>query len=474
MSGSLLLRSAGGPQGELRDIRIVDGRIVAIGSRLARRADDAVLDARGGAVIRGLHDHHIHLLASARALESLQCGPPDVYDAEGLMRVLAPARPGSDGWIRGIGFHDSVVPNLDRHWLDRACGQHPLRIQHRSGMLWILNSVGLKALGLLPGGGDFPEGLERLADGSPSGRCYGLDGWLADRIGTRMPDLRPLGKRLASYGVSSVTDAGVRNGPAEWDLLVAAQQRGELPQRILLMGSEALAALDADGERIARGALKIYLREADFGDFDALVARLRTAHEAGRNCAIHCVTRAELTVALAALEQAGVRDGDRIEHAAVCDDEALAWLARLGLRVVSQPHFIVERGERYRIEVEAIDRPWLWRAAAFIAAGVPFAAGSDAPYGALDPWRVMRAAMSRRTPDGECMGANEVLAPQQALALFSGDARLPGAGSPWPALGDRADLCVLDLPWKALLADLDGRHVRATLIDGEVVHERTG
>ncbi|HMV72887.1 MAG TPA: amidohydrolase family protein [Pseudomonadales bacterium] len=473
MSGSLLLRAAGRADGSVCDLRIVSGRIVASDWQLMKQPGESVLDACGAAVIRGLHDHHVHLLASARALDSLVCGPPAVRDEDALARVLRNACPGADGWIRGTGFHDSVAPGVDRRWLDRLCPVHPLRIQHRSGMLWILNSAALAALGM-ERDAELPAGVERLADGTPSGRCFGVDAWLGERLGVQPPDLRALGGRLAGYGVTGVTDAGVRNGPAEWELLAAAQLRGELPQRVLLMGSEALDGMAVDGDHIARGPLKIYLREAEFEAFDVLVARVRAAHALGRDCAFHCVTRAELVVALAALEAAGVRAGDRIEHAAVCDDEALGWIVRLGLRVVGQPHFVAERGERYRVEVEPADRPWLWRAAAFLAAAVPFAAGTDAPYGSLDPWQAMRAAVSRCTADGECLGRDEVLAPQQAVQLFCGDPRLPGTGSPWPEVGDRADLCVLDLPWRELLDDLDSRHVRATLIDGVVVHQRAG
>ncbi len=471
MSGSLLLCAAGGPDGETHDMRIAAGRIVAVDRRLRRLTAEPVLDAAGGAVIRGLHDHHIHLLASASALQSLPCGPPAVRDAVALAQALTAARPDAQGWIRGVGFHDSVVSELDRHWLDRVCPRHRLRIQHRSGMLWILNSAALEALGMTPDA-ELPEGVERLADGTPSGRCHGIDDWLARRIGAQPPGLRALGAHLAAYGVCGVTDAGVRNGPAEWGLIATAQSCGELPQRVLMMGSEALDSVTDEGEWIERAALKVYLRESELDDFEALVARLRAAHASGRDRAFHCVTRTELVVALAALEEVGARPGDRIEHAAVCDDEALAWIARLGVRVVSQPHFIVERGERYRVEVEPRDRPWLWRAASFLATGVPFAAGTDAPYGLLDPWRAMRAAVSRRTDGGEYMGVREALQPQQALELFCGDPRRPGTGSPWPRVGDRADLCVLDLPWRALLDDLDSRHVRATLIDGVVVHAR--
>lgn len=473
MTGSLLLHAAGRPDGRVCDLRIVAGRIAAIAERLDRLPGEPLLDVGGGVVMRGLHDHHIHLLATARALESVPCGPPSVCDPASLARALQAARPSADGWVRGVGFHDSVVPGMDRHWLDRVHPRIPVRIQQRSGMLWILNTAALTALGLFEAS-DLPPGIERLADGTPSGRCYALDDWLGERLGAHMPDLHELGVTLARYGVTGVTDAGVRNGPAEWGCIASAQARGELPQRVLMMGSEALGGYPGSGERLARGALKIYLRESDFDGFDMIADRVRVAHAMGRAVAIHCVTRAELVVALAALERAGARCEDRIEHAAICDDEALAWIVRLGIRVVSQPHFIAERGDRYREEVAPEDQRWLWRAAAFRNAGIPFAAGTDAPYGLPDPWTAMRNAVRRCTIDGHAMGAEEALSPGEVLGLFHGDPWAPGSGSPWPVVGDRADLCVLDLPWRALLGDLDACHVRATLIAGVIVYQRDG
>ena len=44
------------------DLRIAEGRIAAIGT-LAALPGEAVVDARGGALLPGLHDHPIHLAA---------------------------------------------------------------------------------------------------------------------------------------------------------------------------------------------------------------------------------------------------------------------------------------------------------------------------------------------------------------------------------------------------------------------------
>ena len=70
------------------DLRITDRHIAATGSSLKRSAGELVLDAEGGALLPGLHDHHLHLFALAAALDSVRCGPPDVQTAAGLEQSL--------------------------------------------------------------------------------------------------------------------------------------------------------------------------------------------------------------------------------------------------------------------------------------------------------------------------------------------------------------------------------------------------
>src|SRR3546814_4228977 len=63
------------------------GHIAEIG-RLVREPEESSIDARGGALLPGLHDHHIHLFALAAALESIACGPPAIANAAALAETL--------------------------------------------------------------------------------------------------------------------------------------------------------------------------------------------------------------------------------------------------------------------------------------------------------------------------------------------------------------------------------------------------
>ncbi len=422
------------------DVRCRDGRIVEVGTGLAATGDEAVIEARGGALLPGLHDHHIHLFSLAAARGSVKCGPPEVTDREELAAALASAT-GSE-WIRGVGYHESVAGVLDRRTLDSIAPGRPVRIQHRSGKMWFLNSAAARILDL---------------DGSFDGRLFRRDAWLREHVATDV-DLAALSLELSSYGVTGVTDATPSNDDATAAEIAARGVR----QRVCAMG----------GDDLSQGTLKIMLDEYALPDFDGLRARIAKAHAQGRPTATHCVTRAELVFALSALIDAGTIPGERIEHASVTDDATMALVVQAGVTVVTQPNFIAERGEQYLADVDAADHRHLYRCRGFLDAGVPLGGGTDAPFGNPDPWAAIRAAVTRSTADGLVIGAEEALSPERALALFTTPAGEPGGAPRRIAVGETGDMCLLDRSWEAARESLQHEHVAATILGGEVIFRR--
>ncbi len=457
-------------------VRIRGDRIAAVGPDLSRAFGERVVDAGGGMLLPGLHDHHIHLLAVAAADGSVCCGPPAVRNREELAAALraaaaaATVQPG--GWVRGIGYHDSVAGALTRADLDAMIADVPVRVQHRSGALWMLNSAAVAAVGLDDHAGA-PPGAGRGPDGRPDGRLFRLDGWLRERLPpSPAPDLTTVGRGLAGFGVTGVTDATAGTGPAEVDLLTAAVTRGDLPQRLTVTGGPELAA--PAHPRLRLGPVKIVIDDGAPVEFDELVALVRRARAAGRAVAVHCVTRAALVLTIAVLEAAddepGVaHPGDRIEHGAVIPPDLLDQLVERELTVVTQPHFIAERGEEYLREVDPVDLPWLYRCAGLRRAGVAVAGGTDAPFGDLDPWSSMRAAVARRTTAGSPIGLDEAVDAATALALYLGDPARPGGPSRRIVPGAPADLCLLAAPRRIALRTLSADLVALTIAAGHVV-----
>ncbi len=463
------------------DVRIAAGRIAECRPGLRPTGGEEEIDAGGCALLPGLHDHHVHLRALAAARASVAVGPERIRSAAELaarLREADSAAP-ADAWLRCVGYHESVAGPLDRWALDRLLADpvrpvRPVRVQHRTGGLWVVNSAALAALGLDgdsdrgDGGGDPAgdlAGVERDADGRATGRLWRMDRWLADRVPSRPSDLAAglasMSARAAALGVTGFTDATPgATGPDVAGLAVAVAD-GTIAQRLRCM-----AQADVSGPvrgRFSIGPVKIMLDDDTLPPLESLADSVRQAHAAGRTVAVHCVTRVQLVLTLAALDAAGRVPGDRIEHGAVIPGELVPALR--GLTVVSQPHFVAERGEQYARDVAAEDLPDLWRLRSLIDAGVAVAAGSDAPFGGADPWAVMRAAARRPA----LLGPGEAVAPETAIGLFLGSPSTPGEPRSLGP-GVAADLVLLRCPPREAAGSLDSDLVAVTIIDGAVAY----
>lgn len=430
----MLIRRAALLDGRTVDIR-VSARIEQVGRELSPRAGEGVLDAGGGTVLPGLHDHHVHLRSAASALDSLSVGPPAVHTKEQLAQALSTAVPGPDGWIRAVGYHESVAGELNRATLDAVLAHVPLRIQHRSGALWVLNSAALGRVGLAA---------------HPDGRLRSADPW-AQALQRRETDLAELSRRIVARGVTGVTDATPDIDAGDLISLMMAHRNGEFRPGVRLL---------SPGKKILHD---------DRLDLNALAEWISERHGFGQPVAVHCVTAAQLVVTIAALRAAGGHPFDRIEHAAVVPGDTLSDLAELGITVVTQPNFVAERGDQYLTDVPADEHDQLWRVASLLDADIPVALSTDMPFGSGDPWAAMRAAVSRTTPSGAVLNAAECVSPRTALTMFLG----------WPdrpdrprtvEIGEPGDLCVLSEPPAVALAELDAALVAATLIRGELVY----
>ena len=442
-------------------VRVEAGRIVEIGTTLRTALDE--IDGEGGALIPGLIDHHIHVLALAALARSVTL--EDVRGPAAFKRRVADALASrlTGSWLRVTGYHESMAGDLGRDELDALAPRHRLRVQHQTGSLWVLNSQALDAVGADVG----PAVVERDAKGRPTGRIWRGDAWLRAQIQEDPPDLAAVGRQLIRYGVTALTDASVTTDAAAAGLLARAHCDGALPQRLLLMSGGDLEPPPSGGFSV--GPVKVLLDDHDLPPLDDFVRTIERARRRRRAVAVHCVTAAELAITLAAFEVSGTVPGDRIEHGGVIQRKAIAQLRAMGLIVVTQPAFIQERGDRYAAEVESAERRDLYRCASLLAAGVPVAGSSDAPYASPDPWAGIRAAVDRRTRGGLVLGEDERVGPRQALQLYLGAQRAPGGPARRVEVGAAADLCLLAAPLREALAAPSSSLVRAVLIDGRLI-----
>ncbi|WP_324188067.1 amidohydrolase family protein [Nocardia higoensis] len=475
------------PDGRV-DVAVTGHQISAIGAGLEAGAAE-VIDGHGDPLLPGLHDHHLHLHALAADADSVRCGPPRVHTSDDLAAALA-AAPGT-GWIRGVGYVETVAGLLDAAGLDRVHARRPVRMQHRSGALWILNSTACQALRLETA--DHP-GVERDASGRPTGRVWRADAWLRDRLpAAQPPSLAGIGADLARFGVTGVTDATPQLPPDSLSALLDAHLSGALPQRLHLLG----IPLDNPAEpspspkplppprshpvdtalrvpfpdTVTTGPYKIVIADSDPLDFEALAATVRRAHTHHRPVAVHCVSREALLVLLAVFDEVGSLRGDRIEHGALIPAESFPQLRRYGLTIVTQPGFLAHRGDDYLRRVAPEDIPDLYRCRSLLGEGIPVALSSDAPYGPLNPWSVIAAATTRRAPTGDILGARERLTATEALDAYLTALDAPGGRPRTIRVGAPADLVLLDRPL-AEAVEPESEPVRCTMMRGRIRFRR--
>ena len=390
--------------GRRLDVRLGEGWIAAVGPGLARDGDE-VLDAGGGVLLPGLHDHHLHLLALAAARASVDlsvAATPDETDA--LLRTATD---------RVVGYDEHRHGPLDRARLDRVAPG--TRVQHRSGLGWVRSTA---------------------AGGVGDGWTYRSDDRQPGSLGS-------MGAEFASFGITAVTDT---TATLDATALRMLRDMG-LPQRVTLLGVDDPG--DVAGWACV-GPRKLLADEVRGLDLGALTDAVAAAHAGGRPVAIHCVTRAECVAAVAALDAAGPLPGDRLEHATVLPAELDP---SVRATVVVQPGWIHDRGDHYLDAVDPDDLPYLHRARSLLDAGIRVMAGSDAPFGPLDPWLAMTAATTRRSRTGQAVGPDEAVDPATALGWYTDGRRV--------AVGEPADLCLLDGDGRPAVTIIAGRIVWA-------------
>ena len=337
----------------------------------------------------------------------------------------------------------------------------PLRLQHRSGALWILNSGALAALAAARPRG--PAGLERDACGRASGRLYRGDAWLRERLGAEPPSRssRPSARAWRAAASAARPTRPPTTMRRRWRAF--APRPRAVPCRSACSRWGRSTCRSRDSARVARGAVKALLDEPRLPDFDAFTDAIRSAHAAGRSFAVHCVTRAELVFAVEAFRAAGARPGDRLEHAALAPPD-LVGLAP-GCRWPSSRSRISSPSAatstpRGRLR----DLAWLYRAAAGSrpAYRSPRAATRPSVARSVARDRGGGRARPRPAPRSAPGGA---LARAGARALHVAG-RAPGAPARGVAAGAAADLCLLDRPWRDARQRLSSDDVRATWCEG--------
>jgi predicted amidohydrolase YtcJ len=179
---------------------------------------------------------------------------------------------------------------------------------------------------------------------------------------------------------------------------------------------------------------------------------VRAIHQSGLQAIIHCIETNAVEAACDAIEQAlncmpRPDHRHRIEHCSICPAPLAKRIAELCIRVVTQPAFIYDSGDRYLGSVGKEDLQNLYPFQRLINKGVHLAGGSDAPVARLDPLTAISTAVTRKAKSGKRVSAEQAIDITEALTMYTNRAaEALGAeeksGSITP--GKHADLVVLN------------------------------
>lgn len=162
-----------------------------------------------------------------------------------------------------------------------------------------------------------------------------------------------------------------------------------------------------------------------------------------------------------------------LEHFGISREDQVRRLARLGGSVSINGYYVHYFGDKYaRHGVGYARASQMTRLGSLSRAGVPFTMHSDCPMGPIEPLLAVTTAVTRRTAEGDVMGAEQAVSVEEALRAVTIDAawslrldREVGSIAP----GKRADFVVLAKdPFAVKPAKIRDIEVWGTVYEGRV------
>lgn len=514
---------AAGRSGSVREAVLVRGDVIeAVGplATLRRRAGRGIdpYDLRGGTLVPGFVDAHIHLLTWIRALREprLTRGQTVVELTRVVRAREAALREGEWITVRSWIPRDWRAELLVRATLDRISPGRPLVLYAADGHSVWANGAALAAVGIDERTANPPGGLiGRDATGALTGHLVEEAANLirphVPRLGDPREEMRDAATAARRLGITAAHDF---DRAVTWRAAQDLDGAGRLGIRIQLSvpvgaldAAEAVGLREGFGSGMVRiGPVKMFA-DGTLGSATALLEepyegtlsrgvevtpaaeierRALQAAGAGLGVAVHAIGDRAVRHALDGIEGAVARGArfpgpPRIEHVQLCRREDFARFRRLGVRASVQPaHLLTDREIASRYWGGRTERSYAYRSLAREGARLLF--GSDAPFDHSGPVLALYAALHRRAP-GE--PAPRTYHEEQRLALAAALAahceephRVSGWNQPLGRIapGFGADLAAFECDLAALLHDgkvgprdfEQAARPRATWLAGEI------
>lgn len=509
-----------------RAVAIRNGRIVAVGDdaevRAAAAPGSETIDLKGRTATPGLNDAHSHPMGVGFALSDLNLTTPpnrSIWDIVALVGGAARDRqPGS--WIVGRGYDQARLEEQrhpTRQDLDEVAPDHPVLLIRACHHIGVANSRALTLAGITATTDDPPGGtIDRDEHGEPTGvlreTAYEqLRATIGEPTEDQIAEALVLGgNAFLASGVTSTAEAGISR-PEELRAYQRLRRENRLPVRTYLMMliDETLDDLVALGVRtglgddwLRIGPAKLFsdgsiggrtarMRRPYEGEtvnvglwmmpIEDLKSKVRRAHRAGFQVAIHAIGDAAIDLVLDAYQAAMTDDPrpdprHRIEHCSIVDDATIARIGQLGVIPIPGTSFLYHFRDAYTQNLGYDRLRYTYGMASFARHGVIAAASTDAPVVPTNAMIGFQTMMTRRDVNGAEIWREEAVSLDEAIRAYtvngayaSFEESIKGTLAP----GMLGDITVFETDLRGVApAEIGKVEIDYTIADGRIAYHR--
>lgn len=430
-----------------------------------------IVDAKGGTILPGFIDAHLHLSVMAEMAMQLDVSPEAVSSFEEIKQMIKDEanRVPEGQWIRAAGYDDTKLKGkpLTRWDLDEVAPRHPVFITHVAVHWGVTNSLGLSLGGLQEDSEDPPGGS--LGRDSSSHRLNGIlyetaaFSYYFEALSPGEVIIPPYSPEELHRGVMKVCNKYLKAGitsvhdalttPRFFQIYQDLRDMKQLPLRIYgLIPCKYFSLFSDCGLRtgfgdqwlslgpikfIADGAIAgrtAYVKEpyevAELGsgilllDEEKIREMILEYHEAGFQVAVHANGDRAIEIVLDGFEAAlrkfpRENHRHRIEHCSLVTDEILNRLKAMHLIAVPFSSYVWHHGEKILPFYGKARAGRIFPHQSFLSAGIRVAGSTDNPCAPYEPLLGIQSCVTRRSKEGELLGENQRLPLAEALKVYT-------------------------------------------------------
>ncbi|MGA2464867.1 MAG: amidohydrolase [Thermodesulfobacteriota bacterium] len=430
-----------------------------------------IFDVKGGTILPGFIDAHLHLSVMAEMAMQLDVSPEVVSSFEEIKQMVKEEghKIPEGQWIRAAGYDDTKLEGkpLTRRDLDEVALRHPVFITHVTTHWGVTNSLGLSMGGLHESTEDPPGGS--LGRDPASHQLNGIlyenaaFPYYFEALSPGEVIIPPFSRQELYRGVLKVCEKYLKAGitsihdalttPRFFEIYQDLRNMKKLPLRVYGLVPCKFFPLFRDcglrtrfGDKwLSLGAIKFitdgaiagrtaYLKEpyevTELGSGILLLNEGETRemileyHEAGFQIAVHANGDRAIEIVLDGFEAAlrkfpRENQRHRIEHCSLVTDEILTRMKAMNLIAVPFASYVWHHGEKILPFYGEARAERIFPHKSFLNAGIRVAGSTDNPCAPYDPLLGIQSCVTRRSKDGTLLGEIQKLTLMEALKIYT-------------------------------------------------------